>query len=151
MVTTKTASTLDNRHLNVKPSMARVSPRYSESYCHLDDMSSEDVKKAEDAGLALMITMGLDKASTAVALKLAKRHRSVRLSLAIHPWYSDEFTEETREMFVDLAKNHEVVDIGETGLDYTGRMSHQWVRGKSSWTRRSSGRRSAPTWGSLKS
>ncbi len=91
-------------------------------------MSPADVKRAEDAGLALMITMGLDKASTDVALKLAKRHRSVRLSLAVHPWYSDEYTEETRETFVALAKNREVVAIGETGLDFTGRMSHQWVR-----------------------
>ena len=91
-------------------------------------MSPEDVKKAEDAGLALMITMGLDEASTVVALKLAKRHKSVRLSLAVHPWYSDEYTEETRKMFLKLAKNPEVVAIGETGLDFTGRMSHQWVR-----------------------
>ena len=101
---------------------------YSESHCHLGDMSPEDVKRAEDAGLALMITMGLDEASTDIALKLAKRHRSIRCSLAVHPWYSDEFTEETRKMFMRLAKNLEVVAIGETGLDYTGRMSHQWVR-----------------------
>jgi len=101
---------------------------FSESHCHLGDMSPKDVKRAEDAGLALMITMGLDEASTAVALRLARRHPSVRLSLAVHPWYSDEFTEETRRLFLGLAENHEVVAIGETGLDYTGRMSHQWVR-----------------------
>lgn len=93
-------------------------------------MSSEDVKRAEDVGLTLMITMGLDEASTNIALNLAKRHRSIRFSLAVHPWYSDEFTEETRMMFLRLAKNPEVVAIGETGLDYTGRMSHQWVREK---------------------
>ncbi len=91
-------------------------------------MSPEDVARAEDAGVALMVTMGLDDASTNVALRLAKRHRSVRLSLAVHPWYSDEYTEETRERFRRLAENPEVVAIGETGLDYTGRMSHSWVR-----------------------
>ena len=91
-------------------------------------MSPEEVKKVEDAGLALMITMGLDEASTAVALKLARRHPSIRISLAVHPWYSDEYNEETRKMFVGLADNSEVVAIGETGLDFTGRMSHQWVR-----------------------
>ena len=101
---------------------------FSESHCHLGDMSPENVKKAEDAGLTLMITMRLDEVSTSVALKLAKRHRSVRLSLAVHPWYSDEYTEETRGMFLDLAENPEVVAIGETGLDYTGRMNRQWVR-----------------------
>jgi Tat protein secretion system quality control protein TatD with DNase activity len=52
-------------------------------------MSPGDVKRAEDAGLALMITTGLDEASTVVALRLARRHPSVRLSLAVHPWYSD--------------------------------------------------------------
>lgn len=46
---------------------------FSESHCHLGDMSPGDVKRAEDAGLALMITMGLDKASTDVVLRLAKR------------------------------------------------------------------------------
>ena len=101
---------------------------YSESHCHLGDISPKEVKEAEDAGLALMITMGLDEASTAVALKLARRHPSIRLSLAVHPWYSDEYDEETRRMFVGLANNSEVVAIGETGLDFTGRMSHQWVR-----------------------
>lgn len=100
---------------------------FSESHCHLGDMSPWDVKRAEDAGLALMITMGLNEASTVVALKLAKRHPSVKLSLAVHPWYSDEYTEETRRMFLRLAENREVVAIGETGLDFTGRMSHQWV------------------------
>jgi len=49
-------------------------------------MCPEDVKRAEDAGLALMITMGLDEASTNTALKLAKRHQSIRFSLAVHPW-----------------------------------------------------------------
>ena len=87
--------------------------------------------KAEDAGLTLMITMGLDETSTDIALKLAKRHRSIRLSLAVHPWYSDEYTEETRKTFFRLARNPEVVAIGETGLDYTGRMSHQWIREES--------------------
>jgi len=101
---------------------------YSESHCHLGDMSPEDVAKSEETGLALMITMGLDEASTDIALKLAKRHWSIRLSLAVHPWYSDEFTEETRKMFLRLAENPEVVAIGETGLDYTGRMNHHWVR-----------------------
>jgi TatD DNase family protein len=91
-------------------------------------MSPEDVARAEEAGLSLMITMGLDEASTEIALKLAKRYRSIRLSLAVHPWYSDEFSAETRETFLRLAKNPEVVAIGETGLDYTGRMSRQWVR-----------------------
>ncbi len=50
------------------------------------------MKRAENAGLVLMITMGLDEASTAIALKLAKRHPNIRLSLAIHPWYSDGCT-----------------------------------------------------------
>jgi Tat protein secretion system quality control protein TatD with DNase activity len=62
---------------------------FSESHCHLGDMSPGDVKRAEDAGLAFMITLGLDEASTAVALRLARRHPSVRLSLAVQPRYSD--------------------------------------------------------------
>lgn len=36
------------------------------------------MKRAEDTGLVLMITMGLDETSTAVVLKLAKRHPSAR-------------------------------------------------------------------------
>jgi len=91
-------------------------------------MSPEDIKKAETSGLSLMVTMGLDEPSTETALRLSKRHRSIRLSLAVHPWYSDEYTNKTRERFLKLAVNHEVVAIGETGLDYTGRMSHSWVR-----------------------
>ena len=101
---------------------------FSENHCHLGDISPEEVIKAENAGLVLMITMGLDAASTAVALKLASRHSSIRLSLAIHPWYSDEYDEEMRRVFVGLAENSEVVAIGETGIYYTGRMSQQGVR-----------------------
>jgi TatD DNase family protein len=101
---------------------------FSESHCHLGDMSNEDIKRAETTGLVLMITMGLDEVSIDTALRLAKRHTSVKLSLAVHPLYSDEYTEDTRRRFLELAENPEVVAIGETGLDYTGRMSHQWVR-----------------------
>jgi Tat protein secretion system quality control protein TatD with DNase activity len=63
---------------------------YSESHCHLGDISPEGVEKAEEAGLELMITMGLDIASAEVAIRKAKMHRSIKVSVGVHPWYSDE-------------------------------------------------------------
>ena len=101
---------------------------YSESHCHLGDISPEGVEKAEEAGLELMITMGLDIASAEVAIRKAKMHRSIKVSVGVHPWYSDELNDEIRNKFKSLARNPEVVAVGEIGLDYTGRMNKQWVR-----------------------
>jgi Tat protein secretion system quality control protein TatD with DNase activity len=34
--------------------------------------------------------MGLDIASAEVAIRKAKMHRSIKVSVGVHPWYSDE-------------------------------------------------------------
>jgi TatD DNase family protein len=101
---------------------------YSETHCHLGDITPEGVRKAEEAGLELMITMGLDNASTEAAIMKAKMHRCIKVSVGVHPWYADDFNDETRDRFKSLASNQEVVAVGEIGLDYTGRMNRQWVR-----------------------
>jgi TatD DNase family protein len=107
------------------------------------DKDREDViKRARDAGLEAMITVGSDLKGNLGALELSSKYDFIYASVGIHPHDAKDFTEETYKQLKELAtkyrsafsvqrsaKNSElrtpnselipkVVAIGETGLDY---------------------------------
>ena len=93
-----------------------------ETHAHLDypDFAPdfEDVlRRANDAGVARIITIGTSVESSRRAVELAEKYSSVFAVVGVHPTYvegSDDVITPLRE----LAKNPRVVAIGETGLDY---------------------------------
>ena len=101
---------------------------YSESHCHLNDITSEDLKKAEQQGLKLLLTAGIDLKSSEQALKTAKRSWIAKACIGVHPWYANEYTTSVGDRFTELALDEECVAISEIGLDFVGRMTHEWVR-----------------------
>lgn len=101
---------------------------YSESHCHLGDMTREDLEKAEKQGFKLLLTSGIDLPSSEQALMISHRHTIAKACLGVHPWYADEYTAAVGERFIDLSHDAECVAISEIGLDFVGRMTHEWVR-----------------------
>jgi TatD DNase family protein len=101
---------------------------YSESHCHLGDMTWEDLVNAEKQGFTLLLTSGIDLPSSEQALKTAQRHSIAKACIGVHPWYANEYTAYVRERFTELTQNTECVAISEIGLDFIGRMTHNWVR-----------------------
>lgn len=101
---------------------------YSESHCHLRDVSEETIRKAEKNGFEFLLTSGIDLISSELAVKTARKYGIVKACMGIHPWYADEWSSEVECIFRDLADDPEVVAISEIGLDYKGRMTKEWIR-----------------------
>ena len=91
-------------------------------------MTREDLDNAEKQGFKLLLTSGIDLPSSEQALMTSHRHPIAKACLGVHPWYADEYTAGVAERFIELSHDAECVAISEIGLDFIGRMTHEWVR-----------------------
>lgn len=101
---------------------------YSESHCHLGDMNLADLQEAEKQGFKLLLNSGIDLPSSKQAIETAYRHRIAKACIGVHPWYANEYNSKVRDTFIELSEDPECVAISEIGLDFVGRMTHEWVR-----------------------
>jgi TatD DNase family protein len=94
-----------------------------DSHAHLD---SEDynadieatVERARLSGLKAIVTIGIEPADWPGTLALAARYPDVYPALGIHPNSADQTNDDTLQQLVALCTAHNVVGLGETGLDY---------------------------------
>jgi TatD DNase family protein len=98
-----------------------------DSHCHLDPRAFGDdagvdaaIARAHAAGVETMITIGSGYGfeSAARALAVARRHPRLRCSAGLHPHDAKEAGDSALADLFDLAREPEVVGIGEMGLDY---------------------------------
>ena len=94
-----------------------------ETHAHLDypDFANdlEDViRRAADAGVTPIITIGTSVESSRRTIDLAETYPAVYAAIGVHPTYVEEAEEDVFTPLRELAKNSRVVAIGETGLDY---------------------------------
>lgn len=94
-----------------------------DTHAHLDypDFSPDfdDVlRRATDAGVTRIITIGTSVESSRRAVELAEKYPNVFAVIGVHPTYAEQAGEDVITSLRELAKNPEVVAIGETGLDY---------------------------------
>ena len=94
-----------------------------ETHAHLDypDFANDldDVlRRAADAGVTRIITVGTSVESSRRAIDLAEKYPAVYAAIGVHPTYVEEAEEDVFTPLRELAKNRRVVAIGETGLDY---------------------------------
>lgn len=106
---------------------------FVETHGHLVGVRGEQnldevIKRATEAGVVLILTAGIDLPSSVQAVEVAKRYEPVKACVGIHPWYADEYNEEAHEKLRELAGEEEVVAVSEIGLDFFGRMDHNWRR-----------------------
>jgi len=94
-----------------------------ETHAHLDypefagDLG-DVLRRAADAGVTRIITIGTSIESSQRAIDLAERHPAVYATVGVHPTYVQEAEEDVFTPLRELAKHPRVVAIGETGLDY---------------------------------
>jgi len=93
-----------------------------DTHCHLDEPAfSEDcgdvVRRAADAGVAAMITIGTTAESSRRAVELAESFECVFAAVGIQPNYVGQSKPHDWETIEELAMHPKVVAIGETGLD----------------------------------
>ncbi len=88
---------------------------FPELFKEIDDV----VKRAEGAGVRLMLDVGVDIPSSKLSVELSSRYSSVYSAVGLHPLsVKDNVDKKELESFLLKAgKKKKVVAIGETGLD----------------------------------
>jgi TatD DNase family protein len=94
-----------------------------ETHAHLDypDFANdfdEVLRRATEAGVTRIITIGTSVESSRRAVDLAEKHSNIFAVVGVHPTYAQESGEDVITPLRELAENPRVVAIGETGLDY---------------------------------
>lgn len=96
-----------------------------DTHAHLDFADYDEdreqvVSRAWGAGLAAIVTIGIEPGHWAKTLDIANHHRGVYAAIGVHPNSSDQTNDETLAELTRLCKTAEkpIVALGETGLDY---------------------------------
>src|SRR5438445_11662451 len=94
-----------------------------ETHAHLDypDFANDfgDVlRRANEAGVTRIITIGTSIQSSRRAIELAEEYPAVYAAIGVHPSHVDEAEDDVITPLRVLAQNPRVVAIGETGLDH---------------------------------
>ena len=94
-----------------------------ETHAHLDypDFANDfdDVlRRATDAGVTRIITIGTSVESSRRAIDLAEKYPNIFAVIGVHPTYALQVAEDVITSLRELAKNPRVAAIGEIGLDY---------------------------------
>jgi TatD DNase family protein len=94
-----------------------------DTHAHLMDAAFDAdrgavVARAAAAGVAGLVLVGYDLASSQKAVELARQIPWARATVGIHPNSAAEASSADFEELARLARDEEVIAIGETGLDY---------------------------------
>jgi TatD DNase family protein len=105
-------------------------PKFYDTHAHLSRPEfevdvPEVIARAADTGVARIISLGTDLASSARAIKLAEEFPNVFAAVGWHPSHATEAPEDLRAALRELARHPKVVALGETGLDYCRLPSRQ--------------------------
>jgi TatD DNase family protein len=94
-----------------------------ETHAHLDypDFANDFddlLRRATEAGVTRIITIGTSVESSRRAVELAEKYPNIFAVIGVHPTYVNEAGDDVITPLRELAKNPRVVALGETGLDY---------------------------------
>ncbi len=105
-----------------------------DSHAHIDTPRFRDdreavIQAAVAGGVTRMVDPGCDLASSQEALALAKAHRgTIFAGVGVHPHEATTYTDEVGAHLRVMAREPEVVAIGEFGLDYFRMLSPRDVQ-----------------------
>lgn len=96
---------------------------YFDTHAHLDleplcDAEGDVVRRAREAGVSRIITIGIHPESCEKAVGIAHRHAGVYAAVGLHPHGASNFSETILTRLDELSRCDKVVGIGETGLDF---------------------------------
>jgi TatD DNase family protein len=106
-----------------------------ETHAHLDypDFAPDfdDVlRRAVEAGVTRIITIGTSIESSRRAIELAEKYPNIFAVIGVHPTYAGETPDDVMTPLRELAKNPRVVALGESGLDYHSLPSKEAAKDK---------------------
>ena len=91
-----------------------------DSHCHLEMLGDPDgaVELAREDGLAAIVTIGIDVASSRLAVGFAERFADVHATVGLHPHEAASLDDGVLDELETLAAHPRVVAVGECGLDF---------------------------------
>lgn len=94
-----------------------------DTHCHLNLKDkfpdpTATVTEAAEAGVARLIVIGVDVASSRVALELADKFDGVYGVVGVHPNYTNDYQPSQIKDIEELLKHPKALAIGEIGLDH---------------------------------
>ena len=94
-----------------------------DSHCHLNDKAFNDdcpavLERAREAGVLRMAVVGYEPESSRRAVELAAAHPELCAVVGIAPHDAHRFGPEDLDGMRELARDGDVVGIGESGLEY---------------------------------
>jgi TatD DNase family protein len=116
-------------------SPARIDSQLIETHAHLDypDFAPDfdDVlRRANEAGVTRIITIGTSIESSRRAIELAEKYPNIFAVIGVHPTYAGETPDDVMAPLRELAKSPRVVALGESGLDYHSLPSREAAKDK---------------------
>jgi len=107
-----------------------------DSHCHLDDRAFDHdidpvLKRAAEAGVTRVLTVGTDPQSSLKAVSIAETYPGVYASVGVHPHNANVCDADAVKMLIDLARHPKIRAWGEIGLDFnrmfsTRKMQVKW-------------------------
>lgn len=99
---------------------------FVDSHCHIDGEQfdgdrDEVVRRAEDAGVKMMLTVGTGDPHNGEierAVKVAENYENVFASVGVHPHDAQLYDDAAEKHLIELAEREKTVAWGEIGLDY---------------------------------
>lgn len=94
-----------------------------DSHCHLDFPDFEGelpeiVKRAQDAGVARMVTICTKLKNEPIVRAISEAHVPIFYAAGTHPMSAASEPLATFDQLINISKHPKMVGIGETGLDY---------------------------------
>ncbi|MBI5284636.1 MAG: TatD family hydrolase [Chloroflexi bacterium] len=102
--------------------------RLIDTHSHIQDAEfdadrDEVIKRARQAGVELILALGVDAANSRLAVALAERHERVLAAAGVHPHDARDTNEAQLDELEELAQHPRVAMVGEIGLDYYRNLS----------------------------
>jgi TatD DNase family protein len=106
---------------------------FIDSHAHLeledyDKDRDEVVQRAKDAGVEIIVTIGVDLADCRKAVALTDQYDGVYAAIGVHPHDVKSIDNETYTAIKRLAQNDKVVAYGEIGLDFYRNLSPREIQ-----------------------
>lgn len=111
---------------NKRKTNFKVKMIFVDSHCHIDGEAfdadlDEIVRRAEDAGVKAMLTVGTGDPHAGEierAVRVAELYENVFAAVGVHPHDAKLYDEAAEKHLIELTKNERVVAWGEIGLDF---------------------------------
>ena len=113
--------------------MGNTPPKLVDSHAHLEMADfrkdlEEVIRRARNAGVETIFTVGTEKKDWSRALEIAESHDSIYAILGVHPHNAKEIDDHTYRALLKLCRHKKVKAFGEIGLDFFRNLSPREIQ-----------------------